>query len=44
MCAASQYYREAKLVVLAHLQAEVGKTYFYRTLFHCIGRLAISRV
>jgi|WetSurMetagenome_2_1015567.scaffolds.fasta_scaffold62861_2 hypothetical protein len=31
MCASSWFSREAKLVVLAHLQAESGGTYFYRT-------------
>jgi hypothetical protein len=31
VCASSWFSREAKLVVLAHLQAEVGGTYFYRT-------------
>jgi hypothetical protein len=31
MCAASPSYRETKAVVLAHLQAEAGKTYFFRT-------------
>ena len=31
ICAALRYYREAKLVAVAQLQAEAGKTYFYRT-------------
>lgn len=33
ICAASQYYRESKLVALSHLQAEAGNTYFYRARF-----------
>jgi len=31
MCVAAPFYREAKVVVLAHLQVESGKTYFFRT-------------
>jgi len=31
VCASSWYSREAKLVVLAHLQTEADRTYFYRT-------------
>ena len=29
-CAAAPFYRESKVAVLAHLDAEAGKTYFYR--------------
>lgn len=31
ICAASQSYGKTKLVVLAHFQAEAGRTFFYRT-------------
>jgi hypothetical protein len=37
ICAALQYYREAKLVVVAHLQVEAGRTYFYRTRLVALG-------
>ncbi len=32
-CEALPYYREEKFAVLGHLQAEAGKTYFYRTRY-----------
>ncbi len=37
ICAASPYFREEKLVVLAHLQAEAGRMYFYRTRYLELG-------
>lgn len=37
MCAAVRYYREAKLVALSHLEAEAGRTYFYRARFVVLG-------
>jgi hypothetical protein len=39
ICAATQYNRGIKLVALAHLQVEAGKTYFYRTRFNAPGAM-----
>ena len=37
VCAALQYYREAKLVAVTHLKVEAGKTYFYRARLVALG-------
>ena len=37
ICAALPYYREEKSAVLAHFQAEAGRTYFYLTRYLELG-------